>query len=103
MDSCGGYTREQNRVLVQLRNSVTNAIIQATSNVVITFDVLYNDCLGSQTETLTVTILQGQTQGQAIFDATSCEICPLSILPETVTRSIVGIQSITPSSINQCQ
>ena len=102
-DSCGGYTREQNRVIVQLRNSVTNAIIQATSNVVITFDVLYNDCLGSQTETLTVTILQGQTQGQAIFDATSCEICPLSILPETVTRSIVGIQSITPSSINQCQ
>jgi hypothetical protein len=102
-DSCGGYTRGQNRVIVQLRNSVTNAIVAATNNVVVTFNLERNDCLGTQSETLTVTVLQGQNQGQAIFDATTCEACPATTLPETVTKTIVGIQTITPSSITECQ
>jgi hypothetical protein len=102
-DSCGGYTREQNRVIVQLRNSVTNALVAATNNVVITFDVQRNDCLGTQNETLTVTVPQGLVQGQTIFDTTTCESCPATTLPETVTKTITGIQSITPSSITECE
>lgn len=102
-DSCGGYTRGQQRVVVQLRNDVTNALVPATSNVVVVFNITRQDCLGSQSETLTVTIPQGQSQGQAIFDATNCEACPATSIPETVTKSVTGVQSITPSSINQCQ
>ena len=102
-DSCGGYTRNQNRVVVQVRNPLTNAITAAVNNVVVTFNLERNDCLGTQSETLTVTVLQGQTQGQAIFDATTCEACPATSLPETVTKTIVGIQTITPSSITECQ
>ena len=102
-DSCGGYTREQNRVIVQLRNSVTNALVAATNNVVVTFDVQRNDCLGTQNETLTVTVPQGLVQGQTIFDSTTCESCPATTLPETVTKTITGIQSITPSSITECE
>jgi hypothetical protein len=102
-DSCGGYTREQNRVIVQLRNSVTNALVAATNNVVVTFDVQRNDCLGTQNETLTVTVPQGLVQGQTIFDTTTCESCPATTLPETVTKTITAIQSITPSSITECE
>jgi hypothetical protein len=102
-DSCGGYTREQSRVIVQLRNSVTNALVAATNNVVVTFDVQRNDCLGTQNETLTVTVPQGLVQGQTIFDSTTCESCPATTLPETVTKTITGIQSITPSSITECE
>jgi hypothetical protein len=102
-DSCGGYTRGQNRVIAQLRNSTTNALVQATNNVVVTFDVERTDCLGTQNETLTVTIPQGQVQGQSLIDATNCESCPATNLPETVTKIVTGIQNITPSSITECQ
>jgi hypothetical protein len=102
-DSCGGYTRGQNRVIAQLRNSTTNALVQATNNVVVTFDVERTDCLGTQNETLTVTIPQGQVQGQSLIDATNCESCPTTNLPETVTKIVTGIQNITPSSITECQ
>jgi len=102
-DSCGGYTRAQERVVVQLRNNVTNALTPATSNVVATFNLVRQDCLGSQNETLVVTIPQGQSQAQGIYDATNCEACPATTLPETVTKTIVGIQTITPSSITECQ
>ena len=102
-DSCGGYTRGQNRVIVQLRNSVTNALVAATNNVVVTFNVERNDCLGTQYETLNVTIAQAQVQGQTIFDVTTCESCPATSLPETVTKTVTGIQSITPSSITECE
>ena len=102
-DSCGGYTRGQNRVIVQLRNSITNALVQATNNVVVTFTLDRSDCLGNQTESLIVTVPQGQVQGQSIFDATNCEACPTSNLPETVTKTVTGIQTITPSSISECQ
>jgi hypothetical protein len=102
-DSCGGYTRGQNRVIAQLINSTTNALVQATNNVVVTFDVERTDCLGTQTETLTVTIPQGQVQGQSLIDATNCESCPATNLPETVTKIVTGIQNITPSSITECQ
>lgn len=102
-DSCGGYTRGQNRVVAQLRNSTTFQLTPAPSNVVVTFDLERSDCLGNQTETLTVTIPQGQVQGQTIFDATNCESCPSTSLPETVTKTITGLVSITPSSITECQ
>jgi len=102
-DSCGGYTRGQERVLVQLRNDVTNALTPATSNITVTFNVERQDCLGTQNETLLVSIPQGQSQGQGIIDATNCEACPATSLPETVTKSVTGILSISPSSINQCQ
>jgi hypothetical protein len=102
-DSCGGYSRGQNRVIAQLRNSTTNALVQATNNVVVTFDVERTDCLGTQTETLTVTIPQGQVQGQSLIDAINCESCPATSLPETVTNIVTGIQNITPSSITECQ
>jgi len=102
-DSCGGYTRGQNRVVAQLRNSTTFQLTAAPSNVVVTFDLERSDCLGNQTETLTVTIPQGQVQGQTIFDATNCESCPSTSLPETVTKTITGLVSITPSSITECQ
>ena len=102
-DSCGGYTRGQNRVVAQLRNSTTFQLTAAPSNVVVTFDLERSDCLGNQTETLIVTIPQGQVQGQTIFDATNCESCPSTSLPETVTKTITGLVSITPSSITECQ
>ena len=102
-DSCGGYTRGQNRVIAQLRNSVTNALVPATNNVTVTFTLERNDCLGTQNETLVVTIPQAQVQGQSIFDATNCENCQTTSLPDTVTKTVVGIQSITPSSITECQ
>lgn len=102
-DSCGGYTRGQNRVIVQLRNSVTNALVAATNNVVVTFNVERNDCLGTQNETLNVTVPQGQVQGQSLLDVTNCESCPATSLPETVTKTVTGIQSITPSSITECE
>jgi hypothetical protein len=101
-DSCGGYTRAQERVLVQLRNDVTNALTPATSNILVTFNVERQDCLGTQNETLIVSIPQGQSQGQGIIDATNCESCPATTLPETVTKTVTGILSISPSSINQC-
>jgi hypothetical protein len=88
---------------VQLRNNVTNALTPATSNVVVTFNLVRQDCLGSQNETLVVTIPQGQSQAQGIYDTTNCEACPATTLPETVTKTIVGIQTITPSSITECQ
>ena len=102
-DSCGGYTRGQNRVIVQLRNSVTNALVAATNNVVVTFNVERNDCLGTQNETLNVTVPQGQVQGQSLLDVINCESCPATSLPETVTKTVTGIQSITPSSITECE
>ena len=101
-DSCGGYTRGQERILVQLRNDVTNALTPATSNITVTFNVERQDCLGTQNETLLVSIPQGQSQGQGIIDATNCEACPATTLPETVTKSVTGILSISPSSITQC-
>jgi len=102
-DQCGGYDREQNRVLVQLRNSTTNALTQAPTNVVVEFTVQRTDCLGSQNETLTVTIPQGQIQAQGLFDVTTCEYCPSTSLPSTVTKSVSGVYSITPSSIIECE
>jgi hypothetical protein len=87
---------------VQLRNDVTNALTPATSNITVTFNVERQDCLGTQNETLLVSIPQGQSQGQGIIDATNCEACPATTLPETVTKSVTGILSISPSSITQC-
>ena len=70
---------------------------------VVTFNVERNDCLGTQNETLNVTVPQGQVQGQSLLDVINCESCPATSLPETVTKTVTGIQSITPSSITECE
>jgi len=99
-DSCGGYDRETNRVTVSLTSN--GVPIQATSPITVTFTITRSDCLGFVTEYLTVIIPQGQTQGQGIYDSTTCEICQITAVPNTVTKTVDGIYTITPSSITLC-
>ena len=99
-DSCGGYDRETNRVTVSLTSN--GVPIQATSPITVTFTITRSDCLGFVTEYLTVIIPQGQTQGQGIYDSTNCEICQITAVPNTVTKTVDGIYTITPSSITLC-
>ena len=99
-DSCGGYDRETSRVTVSLTSN--GVPIQATSPITVNFTITRSDCLGFATEYLTVIIPQGQTQGQGIYDSTNCEICPTTAVPNTVTKTVDGIYTITPSSITLC-
>jgi len=99
-DSCGGYTRTQNQVVITLLNNGTP--YPAPSTVTVTFDLEITDCLGNSTADFSVTIPAGQTTGSRVYDSSNCENCPYTSLPDTVTKSILGISSITPSTISEC-
>jgi hypothetical protein len=99
-DSCGGYTRTQNQVVITLLNNGTP--YPAPSTVTVTFDLEITDCLGNSTADFSVTIPAGQTTGSRVYDSSNCENCPYTSLPDTVTKSILGISSITPSTITEC-
>jgi hypothetical protein len=102
-DSCGGYTRVANQVVATLQNTSNGIPVVATSPVTITFEIERNDCLGISIETLTISIPQGQSTGVGYYDSTNCEECQATAVNETVTKSLVQILSITPSSITQCR
>ncbi len=101
-DGCGGYTAEESRVTVTLYDSTGNIIVNAPTNITVVFDIQVNDCLGTTTETLTVTIPQGLSSGFGVYNSFNNEICPVTSLCDTVTKSVQGITSITPSTVNEC-
>jgi len=99
-DQCGGYSGTSNKVTVFLTNN--NIPVAAIQNVQVTFELERTDCLGNETEDFTVTILQGQTSGSKTYISSTCEYCQVTSLPNTVTKSILTIKSITPSTITEC-
>jgi hypothetical protein len=101
-DSCGGYTRARNQVIVSLLNTSNGVAFIATSPVTVVFEIQRNDCLGTSTETLSIVIPQGQSTGVGYYDSTNCEECQVTSVNETVTKSLVQILTITPSSITEC-
>jgi hypothetical protein len=101
-DGCGGYTAEESRVTVTLYDSTGNIVVTAPTNITVVFDIQVNDCLGTTTETLTVTIPQGLSSAFGVYTSFNNEICPVTSLCNTVTKSVQGITSITPSTVNEC-
>ena len=99
-DGCGGYTRTQNQVTITLLNN--GVPYSAPSTVTVTFDMEITDCLGNSTVDFIVTIPAGQTSGSRIYDSTNCEPCPFTSLDDIVTKSILSVSSITPSTITEC-
>jgi hypothetical protein len=99
-DGCGGYTRTQNQVTITLLNN--GVPYSAPSTVTVTFDMEIIDCLGNSTADFIVTIPAGQTFGSRIYDSTNCEPCPATSLDDIVTKSILSVSSITPSTITEC-
>ena len=99
-DQCGGYTRTENKITVTLLN---NGIpVAAVQTVQVVFEMETFDCLGNSTTELTVTIQQGQTTGSKVDNSSTCEFCPYTSLPDTVSTSPLMIKSITPSTITEC-
>jgi len=101
-DSCGGYTRTRNQIVVTLRDNISGIPVNAISPVSVTFEITRSDCLGNTSEYLTVVIPQGQSQGYGLFDSSNCEDCQVTAVPETVTKTLSGVYTITPSSITEC-
>ncbi len=99
-DQCGGYTRQDNQVTVTLRNNGTP--YPAQTNVTVTIELSTSDCLGNGTTNLVITIPQGQTSASGVYTVTTCDICPSTNLNDTVTSTLDGIISITPSTISEC-
>jgi hypothetical protein len=99
-DQCGGYTRTENKITVTL---LSNGIpVAATQTVKVVFEIERVDCLGNTTEDLTVFIQQGQTSGSKTYISSTCEFCQATSLPSTVSKSVLSIKSITPSTITEC-
>jgi hypothetical protein len=101
-DGCGGYTAEESRVTVTLYDSTGNIVVNASTNITVVFDIQVNDCLGTTTETLTVTVPQGLSSGFGVYTSFNNETCPVTALCDTVTKSVQGIASITPSTVTEC-
>jgi len=99
-DQCGGYTRQDNQVTVTLRNGGTP--YPAPTNVTVTIELSTSDCLGNGTTNLVISIPQGQTSASKTYTVTTCDICPSTNLNDTVTSTLDGIISITPSTITEC-
>jgi hypothetical protein len=99
-DQCGGYTRTENKITVTL---LSNGIpVVATQTVKVVFELETFDCLGNSITELTVFIQQGQTTGSKTYNSTTCDICPFTSLPDTVSTSVLRVKSITPSTITEC-
>jgi len=99
-DQCGGYTRTENKVTVTL---LSNGIpVAAAQTVKVVFELETADCLGNSITELTVFIQQGQTTGSKTYNSSTCDICPFTSLPDTVSTSVIGVKSITPSTITEC-
>jgi len=99
-DQCGGYSGTSNKITVFLTQN--NIPVAAVQNIQVKFEMERTDCLGNDTEILTVTIPQGQTSGSKTYISATCEFCQVTSLPNTVSRSILLIDSITPSTITEC-
>jgi hypothetical protein len=99
-DQCGGYTTTSNKITVFLTNN--NIVVSAIQQVKIVFEIERFDCLGNTTEDLTVFIQQGQTSGSKTYVSSTCEFCQNTSLPSTVSRSVLRVKSITPSTITEC-
>ena len=96
----GAKTRTENKITVTLLN---NGIpVAAVQTVQVVFEMETFDCLGNSTTELTVTIQQGQTTGSKVYNSSTCEFCPYTSLPDTVSTSPLMIKSITPSTITEC-
>jgi len=99
-DQCGGYSGTSNKITVFLTQN--NISVAAVQNIQVKFEIERTDCLGNDTEILTVIIPQGQTSGSKTYISSICEYCQTTSLPNTVFRSILQIDSITPSTITEC-
>jgi hypothetical protein len=101
-DGCGTYDADQNIVVVTLYDAAGTSVVNATTNITVVFDILVQSCLSPATETLTVTIPQGQSSGNATYESFNREYCPATSLCTNVFKTVQGITSITPSTVTEC-
>jgi len=101
-DECGTYDAQESRIVVTLYDSTGSVIVNATTNITVTFTLDVNDCLGVSTETVNVIIPQGLSSGNVVYTSFNRVICPFTALCDTLTKSVQGISSITPSTVTAC-
>ena len=101
-DGCGGYDAEESRVTVTLYDQSGNNVVIATTNITVVFNIQRDDCLGSVNESLNIVIPQGQSFASGVYTSFNREICPVTALCDDVTKSVQGVDTITPSTVTQC-
>jgi hypothetical protein len=99
-DNCGGY--EKNTTTLQVVNYNLDGVETPTSvEIQVTISLEVNDCLGTATETLIITIPAGSSSSTGNFVSYNLEDCPITNTCLPVTRTVNSVVSITPSTVTK--
>jgi len=101
-DGCGGYGASKQYLNIEVVDSVGQPVV-ATSNITVTIELSYSDCLSTSSPTVTfdVTILTGESSKLAEFIDVDYQPCPFDLRCTPVYKGYIGIYQIFPSTITQ--
>jgi hypothetical protein len=98
-DACGGYGATKTIYRVNYFDSNSEPLTTET-DITITLEIAYSDCLGNSTETIDVVISAGESTNTVDIITYDIEVCPYYLVCTPVSRSLIGISQILPSSIS---
>ena len=98
-DACGGYGATKTIYRVNYFDSNSEPLTTET-DITITLEIAYSDCLGNSTETIDVVISAGESTNTVDIITYDIEVCPYDLVCTPVSRSLIGISQILPSSIS---
>ena len=99
-DFCGGYSKSETTLKVtNFDSNGTQTITSVDISVEITLEV--NDCIGTNYETIFITIPAGSSSTTQNFTSYNLEVCPLDANCTPVTKTVYSVVSITPSTVTK--
>jgi hypothetical protein len=101
-DSCGNYDATRTTLTATFRDSVTNEVQVATSDITISVRIQRYDCDGVFDEYYPILIPSGASQGTTSYLSVDFVYCPTFFGCTQVSRLYVDINEILPSTITPC-
>jgi hypothetical protein len=99
-DFCGGYSKSETTLKVTNFNSEGAQTITSV-DITVQISLEVNDCLGTNYETIFITIPAGASFVTQNFTSYNLEECPLDGNCSAVTKTILSVVSITPSTVTK--
>jgi hypothetical protein len=99
-DFCGGYSKSETTLKVTNFNSNGTQTI-TTVDITVQVSLEVTDCLGTNYETIFITIPAGSSFVTQNFTSNNLEQCPLDGNCSAVTKTVFSVLSITPSTVTK--
>ena len=99
-DFCGGYSKTETTLKVTNFNSDGLQVITSV-DITVQISLEVNDCLGTNYETIFLTIPAGSSFVTQNFTSYNLEECPIDGNCSAVTKTVFSVVSITPSTVTK--